>query len=206
VIDLNALADRAAWPPKSMARKVRAHQRQLEANGPVALQFVSGKDWRGEILDALAAVEAQSWVGRSTDGSAAKFLKPGQRAAWETTLEDPAIADMLSASILRVGGTPVAFTFDLNVGRVQFGIATGYDERFARCSPGKVIGLRNVEHAMTRGIELFDWGCGNSGYKSAIGAEAGTDIVDCLFVRSRPVAALIRKKWLTGAGEEAAGG
>lgn len=205
VIDRRAPADRAAWPSGSTVRRVRAHQRQLEAHGPIALRFVSGRDWGGAVLDTLAAIEAQSWVSKSTDGSAAKFLKPEQRAVWETALADEAIAEMLSASILFAGETPVAFTFDLNAGGVQYGIATGYDERFAKCSPGKVIGLRNVEHAVARGVELFDWGCGDNGYKGATGAEAGSDIVDRLFVRSRAAAALIRKKWMAGGSEGAAG-
>lgn len=200
LIDVPALRDRGAWPPRSLARKVRSHERQLEALGPVSHRFVSGSAWDGAALDALAAIEAQSWVGKSTDGSGAKFLRPEQRAYWESALKDPALAGMLSAAILFVGETPAAFSFDLTVGRLQYGIASSYDERFARCGPGKVVGLRQLLASEARGVEVFDWGCGDSGYKSAIGAVAGSDIVDYLFVRSRPVAALLGQKWTAGEG------
>lgn len=205
LIDVPALRGRGAWPPRSLARRIRSHERQLEALGPVSHEFVSGSRWDPATLDALAAIEAESWVGKRTDGSGAKFLKPEQRAYWQAALNDPALAAMLSASILRVGDTPVAFSFDLTAGRLQYGIASSYDERFAKCAPGKVVALRQLERSAADGVETFDWGCGDNGYKRSLGAEAGSEIVDYLFVRSRPVAALLRQKWTAG-GAEAEGG
>jgi hypothetical protein len=198
LIDIPSLRSRGDWPRRSLVRKLRSHERQLAERGPVSLRFVRGEGWDGACLDALAEIEARSWVGQRTDGSGAKFLKPEQRAYWERVLEDPNIAAMLSAAILYVGVTPVAFSFDLNVGRLQYGIASSYDERFARGAPGKVIAFRHLEESEARGIEIVDWGCGDGGYKRESGAEPGPEIVDYLFVRSRPVAALLKAKWKTG--------
>ena len=60
---------------------------------------------------------------------------------------------------------------------------------------GKIVTWRHLEESMTRGIELVDWGCGDSGYKRTMGAEPGAEVVDCLFVRGAALAALLRPLW-----------
>src|SRR3546814_19765320 len=90
---------------------------------------------------------------------------------------------MLHAAILTIGGSPAAFAFDLDVGALKYAIANSYDQRFARNSPGRVLAYRSLAGAMDRGIERVDWGAGDSGYKSPLGAVPGPELVDCLFVR-----------------------
>jgi hypothetical protein len=208
VMDLEALADQGEWPSRSTLRKIGAMERQLAASeGPLQVRFVKGAGWDAAALDALAAIEANSWVGTRTDGSGAKFLKPAQRAYWEGVLRDPRLADMLSAVILFVGDTPAAFSFDLNVGLLQYGLAGSYDDRFKRWSVGRIVTWRHLEESRSRGIEIVDWGSGDSGYKRQIGALPGPEIVDCLFVRSRSLASILRPKWTRpsdGGGDEAA--
>ena len=200
LLDLPALRAAGDWPRSSVLRKVGSCERRLGAEGPLHIRFVRGGAWDAAALDALAAIEASSWVGRRTDGSGAKFLRVEQRSYWESVLADPQLARMLSAAILFVGETPVAFSFDLNVGRLQYGIAGSYDERFARWSVGKIVTWRHLEESMARGIELVDWGCGDSGYKRDFGGLAGPEIVDLLFVRSRPLARVLRPRWERGSG------
>lgn len=195
VIDMAALRKSGAWPRRKMVRKVEARERQLSQQGPLRIEHHRGDGWSAAILDALAAIEANSWVGLRTDGSGAKFLRPSQRAYWERALQDDRIAEMLSATLLFVGDQPAAFSFDLNVGRLQYGIAGSYDERFARWSAGRIVTWRHLEASEARGIEIVDWGSGDSGYKSEFGAVPGSAIVDRLFVRSRPLAAVLRPKW-----------
>ncbi|HEY0324584.1 MAG TPA: GNAT family N-acetyltransferase [Allosphingosinicella sp.] len=191
------------WPRPSTLKRIRNYERQL---GEVSLERVSGGDWSPAIFDALREVEAASWIASRTDGSGAKFLNAASRAFWETAAADPVLAEMMSALILRVGGKPVAFCFDLNVGTLQYSIAGSYDAAFAKLKPGKIATYRNIEWALERGIMRIDWGAGDGGYKREIGAVQGPQIVDCLFVRNGFVASILRPRWkrpVSGGGDDA---
>ena len=203
VMDLPALRAAGAWPRASAARKVAKLERQMLGEGSLRYRFVSGEAWADADLDAMAAIEAASWVGQRTDGSGAKFLRPEQRTYWERALADAELASMLSAAILFVGERPIAFSFDLNVGTLQYGIAGSYDAAFARWSPGRVLTWRHIEESEARGIQRIDWGSGDSGYKRQFGAVPGSPIVDLLFVRSRSLSAILRARWCRPGSSEA---
>jgi CelD/BcsL family acetyltransferase involved in cellulose biosynthesis len=199
-LDIAAEREAGPWPRPTTLKRIRNYERQLARTGPLSFRRVSGEDWTPAIFDELAAIEAASWVAE-TDRSGAKFLNPRHRAFWEEAVADPALAQMLSAFILRVGERPVAFCFDLNVGELQYAIAGSFDAQFSRLKAGKIATYRNIEWAIERGISRIDWGAGDSGYKSEIGAQRGSEIIDCLFVRSPIVASLLRPKW-EGAREQ----
>jgi hypothetical protein len=198
LFDLGAMRDDGAWPRKTTRRRLAGYEKQLALAGAVRFRFVSGADWDDAVFADLAAIEANSWVGKSTDGSGAKFLSARQRQQWRVAVRDPAIAAMLSATILYVGDVPAAFSFDLQAGDMQYSIASSYDDRFAACRPGKIVTYRQFEDAFARGVRTIDLGAGDSGYKREIGAVAGPEIMDFLFVRSRSAAALLRLKWEAG--------
>jgi CelD/BcsL family acetyltransferase involved in cellulose biosynthesis len=200
-----ALQAAGPWPRPSTLKRIRNYERQLGQHGAVEFQQVSGAGWTAEAFDALAQVEENSWVA-ATDRSGAKFISAKHRAFWQDVAADPVLASMLSALIVRVADRPVAFCFDLNVGSLQYSIAGSYDAAFAKVKVGKIATYRNIAWALEQGITRFDWGAGDSGYKSEIGAVRGSEIVDCLFVRSPAVAALLRRKWEgapAGEGDEA---
>jgi CelD/BcsL family acetyltransferase involved in cellulose biosynthesis len=199
---LEIAAERAAgsWPRPSTLKRIRNYERQLARSGPLNVQRVSGDAWTPAVFDALAAIEAASWVA-DTDRSGAKFVNGEHRAFWEKAVADPALAQMLSALIVRVGERPIAFCFDLNVGDLQYAIAGSFDAEFARLKTGKIATYRNIEWAIERGIGRIDWGAGDPGYKREIGAQQGSEIVDCLFVRNPLAATLLRPRW-EGAREQ----
>jgi hypothetical protein len=183
------------WPRKSALRKLRAAERRLGAEGEVRFRFVRGRDWNAKQFGDMADIEARSWVGQGTDGSGAKFLTEAQRGNWAAAIADPILAEMLSAVLLEVGGRPIAFTFDLTAGATQYGIASSYDADWKRFSPGHVVTHNHLSDSIARGVRRVDWGAGDGGYKRELGAEAGSEIVDCLFVRGRALAAILRTKW-----------
>lgn len=202
VQDLRPDASSGGWLSKSKLRRLRTAERKLDAEAGVGLRFIRGAGWSDAVLDDLAAIEAASWVGQSTDGSGAKFLSPEQRAGWREALRDPALAEMLSAVLLDVGGKPAAFSFDLTVGALQYGLASSYDARWAAFSPGKIVTCHHVAESASRGVTRIDWGAGDSGYKREFGAAPGSEIVDCLFVRGRALAAMLRTRWKAPAGTD----
>jgi hypothetical protein len=198
MLDLAALRAEGQWPRGSTLKKNRWHEKQLAAEGALEWRFVCGSGWSKETFGALATIEANSWVASDTDGKGAKFMAPRSRRVWEEAVKDPALAEMLQAAILFVGGRPAAFSFDLDCGGVKRIIANGYDAALGRHSPGKLLAYRNLARALERGVTMVDWGSGDDGYKSSMGAKPGPEILDLLFVRSRVLAALLRPLWERG--------
>lgn len=197
VLDLAGAAreNGGVWPRKSSRKRLNGYLRRLEEQGKVSWQTISGSEWTPEVLDQLGRVEADSWVGRKTDGSGAKFLRPNQRAEWQTALSDPVIARSLSATLLMLEDRPIAFSFDLRSGATQYAIAGSYAEDMAEFRVGKIVTYRQLETALAAGVERVDLGSGDGGYKREMGAERGSALVDLLFVRQRKAALLLKRKW-----------
>lgn len=194
LIDL-AAARTAGWPRPSTAKRLRRIENRLAKLGPVEWQHLRGGGWNDRVLEELGAIEAASWVATETDGSGAKFMTPAQREQWRCALADPVLAQMLCATILRVDGRAVAFSFDLDDGPVRYGIAGSYVSDLARHDIGKLANYRAVTDALEAGQDLVDLGSGDSGYKREMGAAAGYRLEDLLFVRSRIAARVLARLW-----------
>lgn len=186
------------WPSSKRRQTLRGRERRLAAHGEVEYSTLSGSQWNRDVLDTLAAAEAESWVVR--EGGDAKFL-PGtaSRQIWDRVIEDAAIAERLVCWLLHVGGAPAAFVFCLDAGPVRHIIANGYSERFAEGSPGLLLLYRAFLDSAAAGIEKIDWGAGDAGYKSQTGAREGADLVDLLFVRGPLLGAVAGPLWRRGA-------
>lgn len=191
------LADAVAqgWPRKSSRKRLAGYANNLAKTGELTWDHVSGSRWSTDVLDQLGRVEAQSWVGQTTDGSGAKFLHPHQRAAWKAVLADPVLAQALSATMLKVGGRAVAFSFDLRAGDTQYAIASSYVSDVSDCRAGKLVTYHQFERAAREGVKLVDLGAGDSGYKREMGATAGSELIDLLFVRNRTASQLVGMPW-----------
>ncbi|UZK64810.1 GNAT family N-acetyltransferase [Sphingomonas sp. M1-B02] len=196
LLDIDALRAEGGWPRNSTLRKNRFHEKHLASHGALDWGFVSGAAWNAESFDALAAIEEKSWIAAKTDGSDAKFTRTGHGAFWRAAAADPVVAEMMWAALLRVDGEPAAFSFDLNAGALKYAVANSYDPAFAKHSPGKLLYYRNLVRGIEDGIASVDWGAGDSGYKSVIGATRGPAIRDWLFVR--PGVSAIAAKALGG--------
>lgn len=184
-----------AWPSKSRRKKVRRLTARLEEQGPVTVRIVRGAGWSRQVFRDLARIEENSWVGRRTDRSGAKFLNPQMMAHWQRAVVDPELAGMLSATLVYVADRPIAFSLDLICGSIAYGIASSYDEGFADCSPGQIVTVHAVDAMLARGVRRVDWGAGDSGYKQELGAKPGSSIQDILIIRSAAVAAALRPRW-----------
>ncbi len=193
-IDCDA-ARASGWPRQSTAKRLARIERRLAGQGVVSWQYVRGPDWNEGVLTELGEVEAASWIASKTDGGGAKFMTPRQRARWRDATGDRALAGMLCATILRVDGRAVAFSFDLDDGPVRYGIAGTYRTDFGRYEVGKLANYRSVADAIRAGQQVVDLGAGDSGYKREMGAVPGYDFADLLFVRSRIAAKLLEQLW-----------
>jgi CelD/BcsL family acetyltransferase involved in cellulose biosynthesis len=181
------------WPRNSTLKKNRFHEKHLAGHGELDWRFVSGSGWTSRTFDDLAAIERKSWLTQA--GGDAKFLDPVQRSIWEEASKDPQLAAMMTAGMLYIGDEPAAFSFGIDAGRTRYCIATSYDRKFAKHSPGKLLSYRTYMDAADRGIEFLDDGAGDGGHKSVMGEVPGPEIMDYLLVRGRLAAALLRPLW-----------
>ncbi len=194
-IDLGRLAADGPWPSTKTLRKNRWLERRLEEMGALEFRTVTGAGWDAGVLDVLAGIEKESWVGAEADRRDTKFLCPESRRIWERAIGDPALAAGLSCSLLHVGGVPAAFTFSVTSGASRYYIANSYSKRFAERSPGRILLYRDFQQAAAAGIETIGWGAGDPGYKTEMGAQPGPAILDYLIVRGGALAALARPFW-----------
>ena len=201
VLDLAAARAAGPWPRPATQRKNRWHERRLAEHGELGFQSFRGSAWTPELFDTLAGIERESWVARKTDGRDCKFLAPAHRAHWERAASDPLLAGMMCVHLLTIGGAPAAFTFAIEAGpRLSF-VANGYDARFARHSPGRILLYRELQRAFEAGIDEIDWGLGDAGYKTEMGASSGPAMLDLLLVRPRLLAAALKLWWERKTGE-----
>ena len=197
-LDLVALRASGSWPSVKGKQKDRWRVRQLAKTGPVSITSYTGTDWTDADRDAIAAIESRSWVGQLEQGGDTKFLDPALRRYWERVTDDPAIAAMIRGFILWVGETPAAFTFGLDAGDMRYCIANNFDQQFHKFSPGRVLLYHDFEDAADRGIARIDWGLGDGGYKTQMGAHEDARVVDLLFVRNPLLARLAKPLWQRG--------
>lgn len=193
-IDLEAMRD-TGLPQGSVARKLRRGWRNLEALGTPHWRVIRGAEWDDSVLTDLARIEADSWIGSTTDGSGAKFLTADQRAYWRGALTDPALAVRLSATILMLDERPIAFSFDCDDGPIRYAIAGSYAEDLKHCYIGKQVNYHAVGQCLASGLACFDLGSGDSGYKREMGAVPAYDLADLLLVRNALAAWPLARIW-----------
>lgn len=195
-LDLAALrAVEGGWPSSKTQRKNRWRKRRLAEDGEVTCRFFTGAGWTAADRDAMATIEANSWLAGLDDAGDTKFRDPAERRFWETCSADPALARMLFGSIMWIADVPAAFTFGIEAGDTRYYIANNYDERFTKFGPGRVLLYDDFERAADHGVTRISWGVGDAGYKSEMGAEPGPQIRDLLFVRGAALAVLLKPFW-----------
>jgi CelD/BcsL family acetyltransferase involved in cellulose biosynthesis len=194
VIDLDA-ARAQGWPRPSTVKRLDQYWRKLENLGTPHWRRVRGGAWNDGVLADMGRIEAESWIARTTDGSGAKFMTPAQRQLWQRAFKDPVLAENLTATILMLDDRPIAFSFDLDDGPVQYGIAGSYVQDLRALCIGKLANYRAMEDAIADGQSLLDMGAGDTGYKREMGAVEGYQMADLLFVRSRTAARVLALRW-----------
>ena len=133
---------------------IRRARRRAEELGSVSVEVLSPSPGEvGPLLDEIVAVEGAGWKGvrgtaLSQDPRRRRFFDEyGSLAAAEKTLR---------IARLRIGDETAAVQLAVeHAGRLWL-LKIGYDERFARCSPGTLLMLEAARWASERGLEAIE--------------------------------------------------
>lgn len=154
-------------------------RRLVKQHGVVdSVRFELAPDNVASLVERLARIEASSWV--AGEGGEPKFAGSANSAFWSAVVgpEDGAWKPVVW--ILQVDGRDVAFSAHLETPHTIWIFANSYDASWKAHSPGSLLTLAVLQHAISNRVHIVDWGQGDSGYKGRWGAEAAASLQDHL--------------------------
>jgi CelD/BcsL family acetyltransferase involved in cellulose biosynthesis len=132
----------------------RRSQRKAEENGPVQFDFVTATDGNVDALFAeMFRIEAASWKART--GSAVESDKQ-LNVFFREYVKTVAVQGKLIIAFMKVGERNVASQLLVNHGGRLWVLKVGYDEAYAKSSPGILLMHRVVQFAFDNGYEAFE--------------------------------------------------
>jgi len=138
---------------KNLLSGLRRRRRRLMESGRVSLELFTGGPELDARLEELFAVEASGWKGR--EGTA--ILQDDQtRRFYREISHAAARGGYLSLYFLRLDGRAIAADLALTYRGRFLSLKFGYDERFARFSPGQQLTLDELDNGISHGLKQFD--------------------------------------------------
>jgi CelD/BcsL family acetyltransferase involved in cellulose biosynthesis len=130
------------------AKVLKEHRRlrsRLNEHGALRFERLAAEDAVDPWIDALFALEATGWKGR--EGVAAS-VDPVTEQCFRTILRAAHGEGTLDFHRMTVGGIVVAMLANLERGDEAFQLKIAYDEDWARYSPGVLIEMAYLAHAL----------------------------------------------------------
>lgn len=134
---------------------LRRARRVAEKMGALSFEISSPTPTElGPMLEEALRVEAAGWKGSqgtalATDAVRGHFYRHYAAAASQKGI--------LRLCFLRIGGRSVAVQFAIECGDRFWLLKIGYDEEFARCSPGTLLMLETVRYAAAGGLRSYEF-------------------------------------------------
>lgn len=160
---------------------LRRARRKAERMGPVTVELLApGPDAVDAPLDEAFDVEHRSWKGAAGTSlrqspALARFVR---RYATEA-----AARGMLRVELLRIDGRAVAMQIGVEWRRRIWLLKIGYDERYARVSPGQLLLAASIADAAARGLEGYQF----QGEPAPWTETWTRDVQPCVTVRAYPM-------------------
>ena len=134
---------------------LRRARRIAEKTGPLATEVVSPTpDALAPLLDEAMRVEAASWKGSA--GTA--LAEDPERAAFFRRYAAAACRKgTLRLCFLRIGGQAAAMQIAIASGDRFSLLKIGYDQAFARCSPGSLLMCETIRYAAAHGVRSYEF-------------------------------------------------
>jgi CelD/BcsL family acetyltransferase involved in cellulose biosynthesis len=160
---------------------LRRARRRAESMGELTYDLLCpSPDELEPLLDEAFAIEAASWRGGT--GSALEADRP--RADFVRRFAHArAAAGSLRVGLLRIDGAGVAMQIGVEHDERLWLLKIGYDDRFARCSPGSLLLLESLRDAAGRGLR----GCELLGTAEGWTAAWASDGHEIIALRAYPL-------------------
>ena len=137
---------------RSSCRRAR---RKAHGLGPIDYEVLSSApDQLPALLEESFRVEAAGWKGRS---GSALLTDPNRRQFYEKYTAMASAKGILRLCFMRIGGKLAATQIAVESGGRFWLLKVGYDEDFARCSPGHLLMIETLRYAAERGLQTFEF-------------------------------------------------
>jgi CelD/BcsL family acetyltransferase involved in cellulose biosynthesis len=134
---------------------LRRARRRAERLGRVSCEVLSPAPTELDpLVDEAFRVEAASWKGRAGTALAHDSTRQAFFRRYAAAASSKGI---LRLCLLRIGGRAAAMQIAVETGGRFWLLKVGYDERFARCSPGSLLLLETIRHAAARGLRSYEF-------------------------------------------------
>ena len=134
---------------------LRRAQRRAEKLGEVSCEVLSpGPAELDALLEEAFAVEEAGWKARA---GTALNSDPIRQSFFRLYAAAAASNGILRLCFLRIGGRAAAMQLAVETGDRFWLLKVGYDEGFARCSPGSLLLLETIRYATTRGLRSYEF-------------------------------------------------
>lgn len=131
-------------------------RKRMEQAGQVAVRIErpDSRDDLPHMLQEVFRIEGAGWKGRS--GSA---LRSNERVRKFITRYSELACDRgsLRVCFLEVKGIPIATILGIEQGHRFWVLKIGYDEQWARCSPGIQLTMETIRYAFDNGLESYEF-------------------------------------------------
>ena len=134
---------------------LRRAQRIAEKMGSLSSEILTPMpSTLAPLLEEAFAVEAASWKGET---KSALRLDPVRGAFYRHYTSAACQKGILRLCFLRIGGRAVAMQIAIETGGRFWLLKIGYDQQFARCSPGILLLRDTLRYAATRGLSSMEF-------------------------------------------------
>ena len=134
---------------------LRRARRRAEALGPVSVEVLSPEPADlPTLLEDAFGIEAASWKGAR---GSALAMDPMRGAFYRQYAEAACCQGSLRLAFLKIGTQRIAMQLEVEIANRVWLLKIGYNERFARCSPGMLLLTDTVRDAARRGLESFEF-------------------------------------------------
>ena len=139
----------------SRRSSLRRSLRKAEEIGTVRYEILSPTPQElPSLLTESLQVEAASWKGRS---GSALLSDTDRRRFFERYTAIACERGILRLCFVRIGGHAAATQIAVECGEGFWLLKVGYDETFARCSPGNLLMLETLKYAASRGLRTYEF-------------------------------------------------
>ena len=154
-VPLNDWSSLEAGMSTSSRSYLRRKRKLADREGKVTIDVVS-PDWNtvDRYLEEMFQVEAASWKSRTGTAIVQDQLR---RQLWISYGRSAAKLGMLRIFFLRIGAATAAARLTVEFAGQLWELKIGYDERWAKCSPGILLMHETLRYACERGLKGYEF-------------------------------------------------